>query len=111
VSTLERKKVNSIKLNSQIILISIIYKATSFENNVPNRPDDPPLLPGEKVTGQARDVTYLCPYYGPARGVLTVTNYKLYFRSADKDTPNIIDVPLGVVSIYILAISTTVIMI
>jgi myotubularin-related protein 1/2 len=80
VSTLERKK------------------ATSFENNVPNRPDDPPLLPGEKVTGQARDVTYLCPYYGPARGVLTVTNYKLYFRSADKDTPNIIDVPLGVVS-------------
>ncbi|KAJ3667134.1 hypothetical protein Zmor_002539 [Zophobas morio] len=80
VSTLERKK------------------AASFESNAPNRPDDPPLLPGEKVTGQARDVTYLCPYYGPARGVLTVTNYKLYFRSADKDTPNIIDVPLGVVS-------------
>ncbi|XP_044258312.1 myotubularin-related protein 2 [Tribolium madens] len=80
VSTLERKK------------------ATSFENSIANRPDDPPLLPGEKVTGQARDVTYLCPYYGPARGVLTVTNYRLYFRSADKDTPNIIDVPLGVVS-------------
>ncbi|RZC37710.1 myotubularin-related protein 2 [Asbolus verrucosus] len=80
VSTLERKK------------------AATFESNIANRPDDPPLLPGEKVTGQARDVTYLCPYYGPARGVLTVTNYKLYFRSADKDTPNIIDVPLGVVS-------------
>lgn len=64
------------------------------------RPDDPPLLAGEKVTGQARDVTYLCPYYGPARGVLTVTNYRLYFRSVDKDTPplNVIDVPLGVVS-------------
>lgn len=64
-----------------------------------SRPDEPPLLPGEKVSGQARDVTYLCPYYGPARGVLTVTNYRLYFRSVDRDTPNVVDVPLGVVSI------------
>lgn len=63
----------------------------------PVRPDDPPLLAGEKVTGQARDVTYLCPYHGPARGILTVTNYKLYFKSAEKDTPNVIEVPLGVV--------------
>lgn len=62
-----------------------------------SRPDEPPLLSGEKVSGQARDVTYLCPYYGPARGVLTVTNYKLYFRSVDRDTPNVVDVPLGVV--------------
>lgn len=61
------------------------------------RPDDPPLLAGEKVTGQARDVTYLCPYQGPARGILTVTNYKLYFKSVEKDTPNVIEVPLGVV--------------
>lgn len=68
------------------------------ETGTVNRPDDVPLLPGEKVTGQARDVTYLCPYQGPARGVLTVTNYKLYFRSADKDLSNVIDVPLGVVS-------------
>ncbi|ERL84804.1 hypothetical protein D910_02229 [Dendroctonus ponderosae] len=67
------------------------------ESGTLNRPDDLPLLPGEKVTGQARDVTYLCPYQGPARGMLTVTNYKLYFRSADKDS-NIIEVPLGVVS-------------
>ncbi|CAG9836926.1 unnamed protein product [Diabrotica balteata] len=65
---------------------------------IPTRPDDPPLLPGEKVTGQARDVTYLCPYHGPARGILTVTNYKLYFRSGEKDMPNIIEVALGVVT-------------
>lgn len=69
----------------------------SIEAPVSSRPDEPPLLPGEKVSGQARDVTYLCPYYGPARGVLTVTNYKLYFRSVDRDTPNVVDVPLGVV--------------
>lgn len=49
------------------------------------------------MTGQARDVTYLCPYHGPARGILTVTNYKLYFKSVEKDTPNVIEVPLGVV--------------
>lgn len=75
----------------------IVLKATA-ETIGPSRTDDPPLLPGEKVTGQARDVTYLCPYHGPARGILTVTNYKLYFKSAEKDTPNIIEVPLGVVS-------------
>ncbi|KAG5885726.1 hypothetical protein JTB14_000649 [Gonioctena quinquepunctata] len=79
VSTLERKKMPN-------------------ESGISNRPDDPPVLPGEKVTGQARDVTYLCPYHGPARGILTVTNYKLYFRSGDKDTPNVVEVPLGVVS-------------
>ncbi|KAJ8935945.1 hypothetical protein NQ314_012567 [Rhamnusium bicolor] len=80
VSTLERKK------------------AASNESGATSRPDDPPVLPGEKVTGQARDVTYLCPYHGPARGVLTVTNYKLYFKAGDKDTPLVVEVPLGVVS-------------
>lgn len=71
-------------------------KATA-EVSGPNRPDDPPLLADEKITGQARDVTYLCPYHGPARGILAVTNYKLYFKSVEKDTPNVIEVPLGVV--------------
>ncbi|XP_066993466.1 myotubularin-related protein 2 isoform X2 [Anabrus simplex] len=68
------------------------------EPGPPTRPDDPPLLPGEKVQGVAREVTYLCPYSGPARGVLSVTNYKLYFRSMDRETPYVLDVPLGVVS-------------
>lgn len=65
--------------------------------SAPSRPDDPPLLPGEKVHGVAREVTYLCPYTGPARGVLSVTSYKLHFRSLDRDTPYVLDVPLGVV--------------
>ncbi|GJQ85841.1 hypothetical protein Trydic_g15304 [Trypoxylus dichotomus] len=82
VSTLERRK--NTKSNN--------------ESGFSLRPDEIPLLPGEKICEQARDVTYLCPYNGPARGVLTITNYKLYFRSVDKDGNKVIDVPLGVVS-------------
>lgn len=71
-----------------------------ISENVPSgRSDDPPLLPGEKVQGVARDVTYLCPFSGPARGGLSVTNYKLYFKSLERDTQLVIEVPLGVVSI------------
>ncbi|XP_014249067.1 myotubularin-related protein 2 [Cimex lectularius] len=62
------------------------------------RPEDPPLLPGEHTQGTAKDVTYLCPYNGPIRGLLCVTNYKLHFRSVDRDPPYILEVPLGVVS-------------
>ena len=43
-------------------------------------------------------MTYLCPFIGPVRGALTVTNYKIYFRSSDREPPFILDVPLGVVS-------------
>ncbi|KAG1658002.1 Myotubularin-related protein 2 [Nymphon striatum] len=62
--------------------------------------DGPPLLKGETNPGvaKARDVTYLCPFSGPIRGTLYVTNYKLYFRSTDRDPAFILDVPLGVVS-------------
>lgn len=78
-----------------------MFQSINNDNTMLLRPDEPPLLLGEKISGQARDVTYLCPYYGPARGILTVTNYKLYFRSVDRDTPNVVDVPLGVVSIIV----------
>ncbi|XP_054271286.1 myotubularin-related protein 2 isoform X2 [Macrosteles quadrilineatus] len=68
------------------------------EATTPSRPDDLPLLPGEKVQGVAKEVTYLCPYSGPSRGILSVTNYKLHFRSVDRDPPYYVEVPLGVVS-------------
>lgn len=58
----------------------------------------PPLLNGERVQGIAHEVTYLCPYSGPARGILSVTNYKLHFGSIDRETPYVVEVPLGVVS-------------
>lgn len=69
---------------------------------------DPPLLPGEQphVIQKARDVTYLCPFQGPIRGCLFITNYKLYFRSVEKNSRSkqfteprfTLEVPLGVVS-------------
>jgi len=31
----------------------------------------------------AQDVTYMCPYSGPKRGNLSVTNFKLYFKQTD----------------------------
>ncbi|XP_076066338.1 phosphatidylinositol-3-phosphate phosphatase isoform X2 [Oratosquilla oratoria] len=62
------------------------------------RADDPSLYPGERLEGSAREVTYLCPYTGPKKGTLTVTNYRLYFRSPDTDPPFELEVPLGVVS-------------
>lgn len=68
------------------------------------RPDDPSLVAGEQLMGQARDVTYLCPYTGPKKGTLSVTNYRLYFRSPDTDPPFELEVPLGVVSCPLLLI-------
>lgn len=63
-------------------------------------PQDPPLLRGEQphVVQKARDVTYLCPFQGPIRGCLFVTNYKLFFRSIEKEPKFSMEVPLGVVS-------------
>lgn len=54
------------------------------------------LCPGEVKQDSARDVTYLCPYTGPKKGVLTVTNYRLHFYSLDPEFELL--VPLGVVS-------------
>ncbi|PRD25968.1 UNVERIFIED_CONTAM: Myotubularin-related protein 2 [Trichonephila clavipes] len=68
------------------------------EPHLSHRSDEPPLLPGEKFHSRARDVTYLCPFSGPVRGTLFVTSYKLYFRSTDRESPFILDVPLGIVS-------------
>ncbi|XP_076446766.1 phosphatidylinositol-3,5-bisphosphate 3-phosphatase MTMR2-like [Babylonia areolata] len=71
---------------------------TMQENLKPSQSDEPPLLDGESVKGKGYDVTYLCPYGGPTRGTLSVTNYKLYFCSLDREPPLILDVPLGVCS-------------
>lgn len=68
------------------------------ESNLTTGEAGPPLLNGERMRGGAREVTYICPYSGPARGCLSVTNYRLYFRSTDREPPYIIEMPLGVVS-------------
>ncbi|XP_054162802.1 myotubularin-related protein 2-like [Oppia nitens] len=58
-----------------------------------------PLIIGETIVGnlRARDVTYLCPYFGPIRGTLYVTNYKLYFKSNEKEAEDL-SVPLCCIS-------------
>uniref|UniRef100_UPI00398EBF29 phosphatidylinositol-3,5-bisphosphate 3-phosphatase MTMR2 isoform X1 n=2 Tax=Pristiophorus japonicus TaxID=55135 RepID=UPI00398EBF29 len=60
--------------------------------------EEPPLLPGESMKDMAKDVTYICPFTGTVRGTLTVTNYRLYFKSLERDPPFVLDVPLGVIS-------------
>ena len=62
-----------------------------------NKTDDVPLLEGETIKESERDVTYICPYNGAMTGTVTVTNYKLYFRSYQAE-PFTLDVPLGVMS-------------
>uniref|UniRef100_A0A8D0AVX6 Phosphatidylinositol-3,5-bisphosphate 3-phosphatase MTMR2 n=1 Tax=Sander lucioperca TaxID=283035 RepID=A0A8D0AVX6_SANLU len=47
------------------------------------------LSPELRVT---QDVTYFCPFIGALRGTVTVTNYRLFFKSF------VLDLPLGVVS-------------
>uniref|UniRef100_A0A3Q4N0Y3 Phosphatidylinositol-3,5-bisphosphate 3-phosphatase MTMR2 n=1 Tax=Neolamprologus brichardi TaxID=32507 RepID=A0A3Q4N0Y3_NEOBR len=46
----------------------------------------------------AQDVTYFCPFTGALRGTVTVTNYRLFFKSMDRDSTFMLDLPLGVVS-------------
>jgi len=41
------------------------------------------------------EVTYLCPFNGPAKGNLYLTNFKLCFISNDRNVA--FEVPLGVV--------------
>lgn len=60
---------------------------------------------GEKLQRMSRDVTYLCPFSGPIKGNLYLTNYKLYFSSKDRSSttaPAPFEVPLGLVSSFLL---------
>ena len=44
------------------------------------------------------DVSYICPYNGPQRGTLYITNYRLFFKPLGSEKEQCLDVPLGVVS-------------
>ncbi|KAL4604755.1 myotubularin-related protein 1 isoform X1 [Arapaima gigas] len=60
--------------------------------------EEVPRVPGETVKAVAKDVMYLCPFTGAVSGTLTVTDYKLYFKSLERDPPFVLDVNLGVIS-------------
>ncbi|XP_062820128.1 myotubularin isoform X5 [Anolis carolinensis] len=59
--------------------------------------EEVPRLPGEtRVTD--KEVIYMCPFNGPVKGRVYITNYRLYLRSVESDTVVILDVPLGAIS-------------
>ncbi|KAM9846280.1 phosphatidylinositol-3,5-bisphosphate 3-phosphatase MTMR2 [Aulostomus maculatus] len=60
--------------------------------------EEPQLLPNEAVQDTAQDVTYFCPFTGPLRGAVTITNYRLFFKCIDREPAFVLDLPLGVVS-------------
>ncbi|XP_036047610.1 myotubularin-related protein 2 isoform X3 [Onychomys torridus] len=68
------------------------------ESNKLAEMEEPTLLPGENIKDMAKDVTYICPFTGAVRGTLTVTNYRLYFKSMERDPPFVLDASLGVIS-------------
>ncbi|KAK7807704.1 hypothetical protein U0070_010919 [Myodes glareolus] len=68
------------------------------ESNKLAEMEEPSLLPGENIKDMAKDVTYICPFTGAVRGTLTVTNYRLYFKSMERDPPFVLDASLGVIS-------------
>uniref|UniRef100_A0A9L0S1N9 Myotubularin n=1 Tax=Equus caballus TaxID=9796 RepID=A0A9L0S1N9_HORSE len=56
-----------------------------------------PRLPGETHVAD-KEVIYICPFNGPIKGRVYITNYRLYLRSLETDSALILDVPLGVIS-------------
>lgn len=64
-------------------------------NQEPN--DEIPLLPGEALVTD-KDVIYMCPFNGPVKGRLFVTNYKLYFKGEEPEPLIVFEVPLGAIA-------------
>uniref|UniRef100_A0A8C7CGH7 Myotubularin n=1 Tax=Oncorhynchus kisutch TaxID=8019 RepID=A0A8C7CGH7_ONCKI len=46
---------------------------------------------------QDKDIMYICPFSGPVKGKVFITNYRLYFKSADADPSVTLNVPLGAI--------------
>ncbi|XP_057216293.1 myotubularin-related protein 1b isoform X3 [Triplophysa rosa] len=60
--------------------------------------EEAPRVPGESIKAIVKDVMYICPFSGVVRGTLTITDYKLYFKSLTREPPFVLDVNLGAVS-------------
>ncbi|XP_055035838.2 myotubularin-related protein 1b isoform X1 [Misgurnus anguillicaudatus] len=60
--------------------------------------EEAPCVPGESIKAIAKDVMYICPFSGVVRGTLTITDFKLFFKSLARDPPFVLDVNLGAVS-------------
>uniref|UniRef100_A0AAY5F3L6 Myotubularin related protein 1b n=1 Tax=Electrophorus electricus TaxID=8005 RepID=A0AAY5F3L6_ELEEL len=65
--------------------------------------EEAPRIPGETIKAIAKDVMYICPFSGAVSGTLTITDYKLYFKSLARVGRNVPSscsyiAPVGVVS-------------
>ncbi|XP_006874836.1 PREDICTED: myotubularin-related protein 1 [Chrysochloris asiatica] len=77
--------------------VSRDYKALRDGNKLAQM-EEAPLFPGESIKAIVKDVMYICPFLGAVSGTLTVTDFKMYFKSVERDPHFILDVPLGVIS-------------
>uniref|UniRef100_A0A3B4DY39 phosphatidylinositol-3,5-bisphosphate 3-phosphatase n=1 Tax=Pygocentrus nattereri TaxID=42514 RepID=A0A3B4DY39_PYGNA len=68
------------------------------EGNKQAQMEEAPRVPGETIKAIAKDVMYICPFSGAVSGTLTITDYKLYFKSLARDPPFVLDVNLGAIS-------------
>ncbi|XP_051960560.1 myotubularin-related protein 1b isoform X1 [Xyrauchen texanus] len=68
------------------------------EGNKQAQMEEAPCVLGETIKAIVKDVMYICPFSGVVRGTLTITDYKLYFKSLARDPPFVLDVNLGAVS-------------
>ncbi|XP_042561526.1 myotubularin-related protein 1-like, partial [Clupea harengus] len=73
------------------------YKALRDGNKLAQM-EEAPRIPGESIKAIAKDVMYICPFSGAVSGTLTITNYKLYFKSLAREPPFLLDVNLGAIS-------------
>ncbi|XP_073399702.1 myotubularin isoform X2 [Dendrobates tinctorius] len=83
------------------------FSSNSYENPSVRRPpregmnqehnNEIPLLPGETLVTD-KDVIYMCPFNGPVKGRLYITNYKLYFKGEETEPAIVFEVPLGVIA-------------
>uniref|UniRef100_A0A9J8A5H4 phosphatidylinositol-3,5-bisphosphate 3-phosphatase n=1 Tax=Cyprinus carpio carpio TaxID=630221 RepID=A0A9J8A5H4_CYPCA len=78
-------------------MISRDYK-TLREGNKQAQMEEAQRVPGETIKAIVKDVMYICPFSGVVRGTLTITDYKLFFKSLTRDPPFVLDVNLGAIS-------------
>ncbi|XP_007891243.1 myotubularin isoform X2 [Callorhinchus milii] len=71
---------------------------TKSTNRKAHQTEEVPLLEGEDVKSIEKDVIYICPFNGPIKGMVFITNYRLFFRRIELDPTMTLDVPLGVIS-------------
>ncbi|XP_026051199.1 myotubularin-related protein 1-like isoform X1 [Carassius auratus] len=72
--------------------------STLREGNKQAQMEEAPRVPGETIKAIVKDVMYICPFSGVVRGTLTITDYKLFFKSLTRDPPFVLDVNLGAIS-------------